>query len=193
MKKKIAMTIGCLMLAAIAGCAYAPDDDSDEFGYPVRESPQYALAPNTRWTSIRYGQWAPLSVEGVWEMRILLDSHRIQTVRFDDGWGMRRPRIVKDNLLATNEWRWVVGQLEQAEVSRWKTSYQPDGVEIFDGVAWYLEFLDGTNVVGKVCGDNAWPKKFKAFQAILDTRDVAQGGSCFVSPKAAEEKAASPQ
>ena len=54
----------CLMLAAIAGCAYAPDDDSDEFEYPIRESPQYALAPNARWTSIRYGQWTPLSVEG---------------------------------------------------------------------------------------------------------------------------------
>ena len=180
MKKKMVMSIGCLMLAVIVGCAYAPEDDLG-LGYPVAESPQYALAPNARWTSIRYGQWTPLSVEGVWEMRILMDSHRIQTVRFDDGWGMERPRIVKDNLLATNEWLWVVGQLEQAEVSRWKKSYEPGkGVEILDGAFWHLEFLNGDKSVGKVVGRNAWPKKFKAFKAILDTLDVDQGGSCYI-------------
>ena len=180
MKMKMAMSIVCLAMVGMLGCAYAPEDDLG-LGYPVAESPKYALAPNARWTSIRYGQWTPLSVEGVWEMRILMDSHRIQTVRFDDGWGMKRPRIVKENILATNEWLWIVGQLEQAEVSRWKTSYQPgEGVEILDGVSWHLEFVDGTNVVGKVVGYNAWPKKFKAFQAILDTLDVVQGGSCYI-------------
>ena len=193
MKMKMAMSIVCLAMVGMLGCAYAPEDDLG-LGYPVAESSKYALAPNVRWTSIRYGQWTPLSVEGVWEIRILMDSHRIQTVRFDDGWGMERPRIVKENILATNEWLWIVGQLEQAEVSRWKTSYQPgEGAEIFDGVSWHLEFVNGTNVVGKVVGYNAWPKKFKAFQVILDTLDVIQGGSCYVSPTATEEKAASPQ
>ena len=106
---------------------------------------------------------------------------------------MERPRIVKDNILATDEWRWVVGQLEQAEVSRWKTSYEPDGVEVFDGVTWHLEFLDGTNVVGKAHVFNVWPENFEAFRAILDAFDVAQGGSCVVSPTTTKEKAASPQ
>ena len=117
-------------------------------------------------------------------MRILMDSHRIQTVRFDDGWGMKRPRVVKENILATNEWHWIVWQLEQAEVSRWKTSYQPgEGVEILDGVSWHLEFVDGTNVVGKTTGDNAWPKNFKDFQSILDTFGVAWSGSCYIGTK----------
>ena len=36
---KVTKTIlHCLVLAAIAGCAYAPDDDSYEFGYLVRET-----------------------------------------------------------------------------------------------------------------------------------------------------------
>ncbi len=42
-------------------------------------------------------------------------------------------------------------------------------------------------------GDCAWPKDFKAFEAIMDSFGVAEGGPCAVSPKATEEKAASPQ
>jgi len=31
-------------------------DYIDPFGCPVEESSKYALAPNTRWTSLRYGE-----------------------------------------------------------------------------------------------------------------------------------------
>ena len=54
------------MLAGIAGCEYVPDYGISE--YPIEESSKYALAPNTRWTSLRYNEWTPLSKEGVWEM-----------------------------------------------------------------------------------------------------------------------------
>lgn len=174
------------MLAGIAGCVYAPDCDNP-FGYPVDESSKYALAPNARWTSLRYNEWTPLSREGVWEMRILRDSHQIQYVKFDDGWRMKCPRIVSDLKVTADKWSWITGQLEKAGVSRWKTFYQPGGgVEIFDGTLWTLEFLNGTNVVGQVQGDNAWPKNFKAFLAIADVFDAAgvarnRGGSCLIS------------
>ncbi len=187
---KVTKTIlHCLMLSAIAGCAYAPDDDSCEFGYPIRESPQYALAPNTRWTGLHYSisdVFGPTS-----DLWIFLDSHRIHFTRVD--LGTERPTVNHDRIATADEWRWIAGQLEKAGVSRWKTSYEPDGVEVFDGVGWTLEFLNGSNVVGKVYGDNAWPKNFTAFQAILDTFGIAQSGSCFVFPKTRKEKAASPQ
>ncbi len=188
MTKRMAMSIGCLMLAGVLGCVYAPDDNLG-LGYPVAESQQYALASNTRWTCLRYSivdVFGPTSY--LW---IYMDSHRILFTR--KPLGAERPTVVKDHITTADVWRWIAGQLEKAEVSRWKTSYQPDGVEVLDGVVWTLEFLDGTNVVGKTTGDNAWPKKFKAFQVILDTLDVIQGGSCYVSPTATEEKAASPQ
>ena len=41
----------CLMLAAIAGCAYVPDDDSCEFGYPIRASPQ-SIGKELGWLQI---------------------------------------------------------------------------------------------------------------------------------------------
>ena len=184
MKKKIAISVGCLVLAGLLGCAYAPDDDSYEFGYPIRESPRYALVPNTRWTGLHY------SIDNVFgptsDLWIFLDSHRILFTRRP--LGAERPTVNHDHVATADEWRWIAGQLEKAEVARWKKSYEPDGVEIFDGVGWTLEFLDGTNVVGKADGDNAWPKNFKDFQAILDVFGVEWRGSCFVSPKAAEEK-----
>ena len=175
------------MLAGIAGCAYDPDYSNS--GYPVDESSKYVLAPNTRWTSLRYNEWTPLSKEGVWEMRILLDGHRIQFVKFDDGWGMERPRIVSDQKVTADNWNWIAGKLEEAGVSRWKTFYQPGGgVEVFDGTFWSLKFLDGSNVVGKAVGSNAWPKNFKAVLDIVDAFDgagVAQnrGGSCYIHIK----------
>ena len=76
MKKSIAISIGYLMVAAIAGCKYGPDY-IDPFGCPVEESSKYALAPNTRWTSLRYGECPVLSKAGVWELRILKDGHRV--------------------------------------------------------------------------------------------------------------------
>ena len=188
------MLLLCGVLARIAGCKYEPDCDTP-FGYPVDESSEYALAPNARWTSLRYNQWTPLNVEGVWEMRILLDSHRIQFVKFDDGWGMERPRIVSDQEVSADKWTWIVGKLEEAGVSRWKTSYWPGGgVSVLDGTGWTLEFMDGSNVVGKAAGSNAWPKNFKAFLAIVDAFDDAgvarrrrgasyinRGGDCCIS------------
>lgn len=179
----------CLMLVAIAGCAYAPDDDSYEFGYPLRESPQYALAPNTRWTGLHYsisGVWGPTS-----DLWIFPDSHRIQFTKVE--LGKESPTVSYDRIVTADEWRWIAGQLELAGVSRWKTSYQPDDVDVLDGVGWHLEFLDGSNVVGKVNGYNAWPENFKAFKAILDVFGIAQRDSCVVFPRATKEKAGSPQ
>ncbi len=72
-------------------------------------------------------------------------------------------------------------------------SYRPDGVEVFDGVDWSLEFLDGDKVVGKVYGDNAWPKNFKDFQSIPTAFGVARSGSCYASPKSTKEKPSSPR
>ena len=183
------MSIGCLVLAAIAGCAYAPDDDFYKFGYPIRESPQYALAPNARWTGLHYcigDVFGPTS-----DLWIFLDSHRIQFTQCPPG--EERPTVNHAHVATADEWRWIAGQLGKAGVSRWKKSYQPDGVEVLDGVGWTLEFLDGTNVVGKADGDNAWPKNFKDFQAILDVFGIEWRGSCFVSPKTTKEKSDSPQ
>ena len=178
----------CLMLVAIAGCAYAPDDDSYEFGYPIRESPQYALAPNARWTGLHYRISDVFGPES--DLWIYLDSHRMHFTRVD--LGANSPTLNHDRIATADEWRWIAGQLELAGVSRWKTSYEPDGVEVLDGVVWHLEFLNGSNVVGKLHGYNAWPKDFEAFQAILDTFGIAQSGSCFVFPRTTEEKVASP-
>ena len=186
MKKNIAMSIGCLMLAGMLGCVY---DDSYEFGYPIRESAQYALAPNTRWTSLHYSDWGPWGP--FLDMRIFPDSHRIKFTVVE--LGKESPTINLDRIATADEWCWIAGQLEQAEVSRWKTSYEPKGVEVLDGVTWHSEFLDGTNVVGKVFGDNAWPKNFKAFDAILEAFGAAQSGSCYVFPKTTKEKADSPR
>ena len=189
MKKKIAMSIGCLVLAGMLGCAYAPDYDSYEFGYPIRESPQYALAPNARWTCLHYYDWGPWGP--FLDMWIFPDTHRIKfTQRF---LGNKRPTVNYDHVATADEWRWIAGQLEKAGAPRWKTSYRPDGVEVLDGIVWHLEFLDGSNVVGKVNGYNAWPKDFEAFRAILDAFGGAQGGSCVVFPKATKEKVDSPQ
>ena len=180
--------IVCAALAVVAGCAYLPEDDC-EFMYPIRESPQYALAPNTRWTCLRYYSWSPWGPFP--DMRIFTDSHRIQFTLNE--LGRASPRIKHDRIATADEWRWITGQLEKAGVTRWKKSYRPDGVEVLDGVVWHVEFLDGSNVVGKVYGYNAWPKKFKEFQAILDAFGDAQSGSCYVFPKATKDKAVSPR
>ena len=189
MKKNMVMSIGCLMLAGLLGCAYEPDNDRG-LGYRIRESPQYALAPNARWTCLHYcfdgGRWGSFL-----DMQIFLDSHRIKFTRVEP-W-LESHKISHDRIVTEDEWRWIVGQLEKAGVSRWKKSYHPDGVVVVDGVAWYLEFLDGSNIVGEVIGDNAWPKNFNAFRAIVNAFDVAPNSSCVVIQKATEEKATSPQ
>lgn len=189
MKKNIAISVGCLVMTGMLGCAYEPNYDSYEYGYPIRESEQCALAPDVRWTSLHYYNWSPWGP--FLDMWIFPDTHRIKfTQRF---LGDERPPINHDRVATADEWRWIAGQLGKAGVSRWKKSYQPDGVEVLDGVGWTLEFLDGTNVVGKADGDNAWPKNFKDFQAILDVFGIEWRGSCFVSPKATKEKSDSPQ
>ena len=175
MKKNIATSIGCLMMAGMLGCAYAPDDD---LGYRdgMWESAQYALAPKAQWTCLYYYEygapWAP-----VLYMHISPDSHRVKFIRFEDGKAAyeRQPTINHDRIVTEEEWNWIAGQLDQAGVVRWKTFY---GLEchITDGTCWGLSFLDGTNVVGKVEGYSARPKKFKAFEAILDAFGVAQSG-----------------
>ena len=189
MKKNMAMSIGCLVMAGMLGCAYDPDYSSCELGYPIQESQQYALAPNTRWTCLHYHDWGPWGP--FLDMRIFPDSHRVQFTRVE--FGKESPTIKHDRIATADEWRWIAGQLEKAEVSRWKTSYQPDGVEVLDGVGWTLEFLNGTNVVGETTGYNAWPKDFNAFRAILDAFDLAENGSCVVFPKTTKEKGAEPK
>ncbi len=186
MKKNMAVSIGCLMMVGMLGCAYAPDEDFG-IGYPIRESPQYAIAPNTRGTSLHYYDWSPWGPFP--DLRIYPDSHRIQFSVVE--LGQESPMVNHDRIATADEWRWIAGQLEKAGVSRWKQSYEPDGVEVFDGVTWLLEFLDGSNVVGKVSGYNAWPKNFKDFQSILDAFGVARGDACYVFPKSTKEKAAS--
>ena len=170
MKKNMAMSIGCLVLTGMLGCAYGPDYSSCEFGYPIQESQQCALAPNTRWTCLHYhdgGPWGPFL-----DMRIFPDSHRVQFTRVE--FGKESPTIKHDRIATADEWAWIAGQLEKADVSHWKTSYVPGGgVMIFDGTTWHLEFLDGSNVVGNVDAYNAWPKNFKAFQAILNAFDAS--------------------
>ena len=171
--------IVCAALTVIAGCAYMPEDDC-EFMYPIRESPQYALAPKARWTCLHYDKWSPWGPFP--DLRIFPDSHRIQFTLVE--LGKESPTIKYDRIVTADEWRWIAGQLEKADFSHWKKSYEPDGVEVLDGVGWDLEFLDGSNVVGKVHGYNAWPKKFKEFQAILDAFGDARRGPCYVFPKA---------
>ena len=189
MKKNIAISVGCLVMTGMLGCAYEPNYDSYEYGYPIRESEQCALAPDVRWTSLHYYNWSPWGP--FLDMWIFPDTHRIKfTQRF---LGDERPPINHDRVATADEWNWIAGQLEKAGVSRWKTSYRPDGVEVLDGVVWNLEFLDGTNVVGKATGYNAWPKDFNALRAILDAFDLAENGSCVVFPKTTKEKAVSPQ
>ena len=94
MKKNMAMSIGCLVLAGMLGCAYAPDYDSYEFGYPIRESEQCALAPDARWTSLHYYNWGPWGP--FLDMWIFPDTHRIKfTQRF---LGDKRPPINHDGI-----------------------------------------------------------------------------------------------
>ena len=190
MKKNMAMSIGCLVMAGMLGCAHDPDYSSCELGYPVQESPQYALAPNTRWSSLHYyydgTPWGPFL-----DMGIFLDSHRIQFTQVERE--KESPKISHNRIATADEWRWIAGQLEKAGVTRWKKSYNPDGVAIIDGVAWYLEFLDGSNVVGGTHGDNAWPKNFNAFRSIVNAFDIDPSSSCVVIPKTTEEKVASPK
>ena len=169
MKKNMAMSIGCLVMAGMLGCAYGPDYSSCEFGYPIQESQQYTLAPNARWTCLHYHDWGPWGP--FLDMRIFPDSHRVQFTRVE--FGEERPTIKHDRIATADEWAWIAGQLEKADVSHWKTSYVPGGgVMVFDGTTWHLEFLDGSNVVGNVDAYNAWPKNFKAFQSILNAFDA---------------------
>ena len=181
MKKKIAVSIGCLVMAGMAGCAYAPDDDDDSGTWGrMWESAEYALAPNTRWTCLYYYEygapWAP-----VLYMKIFPDSHRIQFIQYKDGEAAydQHPTINHDRIVTEEKWNWIAGQLEQAGVVRWKTFYELAS-SMTDGTQWGIRFLDGSNVVGKVEGYSAWPKNFKAFEAIMDSFGT-------------EEKAASPR
>ena len=95
----------CAMLAVIAGCAYMPEDDC-EFMYPIRESPQYALAPKARWTCLHYDKWSPWGPFP--DLRIFPDSHRIQFTLVE--LGKESPTIKYDCIVTADEWRWIAGQ-----------------------------------------------------------------------------------
>ena len=152
----------------------APDDDSFGWGYCISESSEYALAPTAKWTSLHYSvRGAPFCPS--LDMLICMDSHRIQFVRFEDDGAEseHRATVSHDRIATAGEWCWITNQLEQAGVSRWKTSYQPGGgIDVLDGTWWCLEFLDGTNIVGKAKGDNAGPKNYGALRTILDIFDI---------------------
>lgn len=88
---------------------------------------------------------------------------------------MDRSPTIYDGIVTTDKWNWIVSQLEKAGVFRWKASYLPESWEdIRDERWWWLEFLDGSNVVGKAEGCAVWPNGWDAFQSILDSFDVVQ-------------------
>ena len=157
------------MIAGVAGCAY--DVDRSMYDYPVIVSPEYALKPNTRWTSLYYygaKDWQPeVSIQ------IFRDSHSVIFHRWDVKEG-RSPTLY-DGRVTAEKWNWIVSQLEQARVSRWKTFYLPESFEDFpSGSVWGLDFQDGSNTVGTVLGYAVWPNGWDAFQAILDSFDVVE-------------------
>ena len=106
-------------------------------------------------------------------MEISWDSHKVQFLRFD--LNTDRSPTLYDGTVTPDKWNWIVSQLEQAGVFRWKELYLPERFEdIRDERWWWLEFLDGTNVVGKAEGCSVWPNGWDAFQSILDSFDVVQ-------------------
>jgi len=164
------------MVVGIAGCVY-DDVDMSKYDYPVWVSSKYALAPNTRWTTLHYcgfkGWYPEVSME------ISRDSHRVLFLRWD--LDEDRSPTIYDGVVTADRWNWIVSQLEHAGVSRWKVFYAPSEVtsEVIrdEGNSWYLEFLDGSNIVGRVGGLAVWPKGWNAFQSILDSFDVVQKDS----------------
>ena len=159
-----------VMIAGIAGCVY--DVDRSMYDYPVRVSSECALRPNTRWTSLHYCGCRKGGT--VVSMEISRDSHKVLFLRYDLWYENRSPTLY-DGTVTPDKWNWIVSQLEQAGVFRWKELYLPERFEdIRDERWWLLEFLDGTNVVGKAEGCSVWPNCWDAFQSILDSFDVVQ-------------------
>ena len=81
-------------------------------------------------------------------------------------------QLATDKDRGTMAWQcWQIGGYHCGNVTR-QASYEP-GEDIPDkGAAWFLEFLDGCNIVGKAEGYAVWPKNFQAFHAIVDAFDV---------------------
>ena len=161
-----------VMLSGITGCVY--DVDRSMYDYPVCVSSEYAIEPNTRWTSLHYSgakAWTPEI-----SMQIFWDSHKVQFLRWD--LDMDRSPTIYDGIVTADKWNWIVRQLEQAGVFRWKTAYLPESWEdIRDGRVWELDFQDGSNIVGRAVGFAVWPNGWDAFQSILDSFDVVQKNS----------------
>ena len=82
------------------------------------------------------------------------------------------------------EWLSVVSNLNAMAVSEWEKRY--DNNSILDGSFWCLELCNGTNVVRKCSGANAWPKNFHYLGAI---NGFVRKHPAFVAayPKIAEE------
>ena len=120
-----------VMIAGIAGCVY--DVDRSMYDYPVRVSSECALRPNTRWTSLHYcgcGKWGPeVSMEISW------DSHKVQFLRFD--LDTDRSPTLYDGTVTPDKWNWIVSQLEQAGVFRWKELYLPERFEDIRDERWW--------------------------------------------------------
>ena len=169
-KTKMILLLG--VIAGIAGCAY--DVDRSLYDYPICVSSEYALKPNTRWTSLHYcgcRKWGPEV-----SMEISRDSHTVHFLRYD--LDEDRSPTLYDGTVTADKWNWIVSQLEQAGVFRWKELYLPERIEdIRDERWWWLEFLDGTNIVGKAEGCSVWPNDWDAFQSILDSFDIAPTNS----------------
>ena len=164
------------MVVGFSGCVYAVD--MSKYDCPVRVSSKYALAPNAQWTSLHYcgaREWNPAL-----SMEVFRDSHRVRFLQFD--LDMERSSTIYDGIVTADKWNWIASQLEQAGVSRWKAPYLPSEDIPDKGAAWFLELLDGSNIVGEVEGYAVRPKNFKAFQSILDAFDIVQKDSRQQSP-----------
>jgi len=63
-----------------------------------------------------------------------------------------------------SEWTNVVAWIDGAAIGKWKPRYE--NRDILDGTFWRLELLNGTNVVARHSGANAWPKRFWSFMKV---------------------------
>jgi hypothetical protein len=95
------------------------------------------------------------------ERRIRIDCYR----NGDDYRKKQNATLRRDHVCTEAEWRDIVGWLGAARFNEWDEVYAPGA---FDGTAWRLEFLSGTNVFRRFEGVNNWPERFHEFRKVKD-------------------------